>query len=437
MSHFSVMVRVPASVPLEDVEDAVDGLLAPYHQFECTGRDDEFVKDIDITEDCRASFAASSRTKVRTPAGELVCAFDDRFYRDPTEEEIASIGPIGGTGCGNGMSWTSRDWDDGRGYRTKVRYLPEGHAKVEVKTSEIETFAAWLTDEGKDPVAFGEKPDLAQKHKYGYSLLDANGEVVKVIDRTNPRKKWDWWSIGGRWTGKLTGYDPAKDMANYKACWICKSTGTRADTTYGEDQKWARQPTAAGHPVIGRGCNACFGTGWEMKFPTDLQCVGNIIRIAQIDFNRVEEATDAKLKAFWDEWQEFIAGKDFPHFEGPRTQALSLGLIDCKDISDLNGSEWKVIPWDKPDCPEGKRNRCDVLKPTTLEWLKENRRDNFCSLSTWARLDANGWVEKGEMMMFACSDATPESERDHAKGLMPWLKSGDQEDWAVIVDCHI
>lgn len=37
--------------------------------------------------------------------------------------------------------------------------------------------------------------------KYGYAEVDANGEIVRIIDRTNPNAKWDWYEIGGRWTG--------------------------------------------------------------------------------------------------------------------------------------------------------------------------------------------------------------------------------------------
>ncbi len=40
MSHFAVLVA----------DKDPEALLAPFHEFECTGQDDEYVKDIDITE---------------------------------------------------------------------------------------------------------------------------------------------------------------------------------------------------------------------------------------------------------------------------------------------------------------------------------------------------------------------------------------------------
>lgn len=34
-------------------------------------------------------------------------------------------------------------------------------------------------------------------------IVDDNGEVLRVVRRTNPNSKWDWYSLGGRWDGFL------------------------------------------------------------------------------------------------------------------------------------------------------------------------------------------------------------------------------------------
>jgi hypothetical protein len=39
--------------------------------------------------------------------------------------------------------------------------------------------------------------------KYGSIEVDAGGNLLRVIDRTNPNRKWDWWQIGGRYKGKI------------------------------------------------------------------------------------------------------------------------------------------------------------------------------------------------------------------------------------------
>lgn len=146
MSHFAVIVIGP------DFEKQ----LAPYHEFECTGTVDEYVQSVDETEERRKEFEEATETVVRLADGTFVSAYDDRFYRDPTADEQKEIGALAGTGSnGKGLSWTSRDWGDGRGYRAKVRAL-WGAQEVEVKRSERETFLAYLLDyRGKKAVPYG------------------------------------------------------------------------------------------------------------------------------------------------------------------------------------------------------------------------------------------------------------------------------------------
>jgi len=70
--------------------------------------------------------------------------------------------------------------------------------------SEYKTFLDFVEHfYGKKPVAYGKKPDTEGEHKYGYYLLNKKGEVTKVIDRTNPNRKWDWFQVGGRYSGRL------------------------------------------------------------------------------------------------------------------------------------------------------------------------------------------------------------------------------------------
>jgi len=61
MSHFSVLV----------IGSSVEEQLAPYHEFECTGKDDEFVREVDVTEEARAEYAAHESTYYQDPEGVL------------------------------------------------------------------------------------------------------------------------------------------------------------------------------------------------------------------------------------------------------------------------------------------------------------------------------------------------------------------------------
>jgi hypothetical protein len=40
---------------------------------------------------------------------------------------------------------------------------------------------------------------------------------------------WDWFVVGGRWTGVHDGYEPSDDIRNYSICKFCGGTGTRND----------------------------------------------------------------------------------------------------------------------------------------------------------------------------------------------------------------
>jgi hypothetical protein len=196
MSHFTVLV----------VGD-VDYNLAPFHEFECTGLNDEFVVDVHQLDERREQYLKDTTTvMVHNATGEVRDRYDEMFYRDPTEDEVAKAGPLGfgGTGFGNGLSYTSKDWGDGKGYRAKILYKPDGWVERDVPTQSQKTLKEYI--EYYDSAKFirqGDAPDLNGEHKYGYGVLDFQGNVVDLIRRTNPNRHWDWYVVGGRWSNFL------------------------------------------------------------------------------------------------------------------------------------------------------------------------------------------------------------------------------------------
>lgn len=116
MSHFTVLV----------IGKEPEKQLAPYHEFECTGFDDEYIQDVDKTEEHKKDFLA-------------------------------------------------RNEENKTKYPTFKKYLEEYE---EIK----------------------EKDD-SEDSKYSYFETDEKGEVIKVVRRTNPNAQWDWYQLGGRWTG--------------------------------------------------------------------------------------------------------------------------------------------------------------------------------------------------------------------------------------------
>lgn len=186
--HYSLLV-ITNSFPTDEI---LTEILQPYHEFECTGIEDEYVQDVDITDEARKEFANATTRMIRMPDGQLIDRYDDQFYRDLTDEEKTKLTPIYLLGR------TSKDWGDGQGYRAKVHFIPEGATEEEVPTSSLKTELEFIT------YWYGYSACTTPPQSgYRYVLIDDDNNVVKVIDRTNPNSKWDWWVVGGRWSNRL------------------------------------------------------------------------------------------------------------------------------------------------------------------------------------------------------------------------------------------
>jgi hypothetical protein len=122
MSHFTVLV----------IGDNVEKQLAPYEEFECSGNNTEYIKDVDVTEEALASAKAS--------LGKLATA------KELLHEALECYG-----------------------------------LTDKVVSDELEI-------------------DKNGNHKFGYAIVK-DGELIKMVNRTNPNSKWDWYVIGGRWNG--------------------------------------------------------------------------------------------------------------------------------------------------------------------------------------------------------------------------------------------
>lgn len=200
MSHFAVMV----------IGGNVTQQLAPYHEFECTSTVDEYVQSISTLEEMREAYEKQTRSMLRGPQGELASPYDERFYRDPTEDEANKISAAGHRS--SGICYTAKDWEDGKGYRPKVQYIPDGWEQTEVLVKEMESLLEYIIDEYSEDfpiLKVGDEPDLHdEKQKWGWVRVNEDGEVIECIKRTNPNAKWDWWCIGGRWANSLKLKEP-------------------------------------------------------------------------------------------------------------------------------------------------------------------------------------------------------------------------------------
>ena len=178
MSHFTVLV-----VTDTPGEEELSAVLQPYHEYECTGVNDQYVVFVDHHDEVMAEWKTDTRKAYRAPDGTVYDGYEDIFYREFTPEEEEKVGhPIIGTGFGAGVSYHSKDWGDGRGYRAKVRFTPR----------EFEEFEQPVSQKYKTVEEYA-------KDWHGHDAI-LGGRIGRY---TNPDSKWDWWKVGGRWSGLL------------------------------------------------------------------------------------------------------------------------------------------------------------------------------------------------------------------------------------------
>lgn len=294
MSHFSVMVIGP------NPEDQ----LAPYHEFECTGQDDQYVKDVDITDDFREEM-----TQAEPGADPLEHALDYHGYTAVEDES---------------------------------------------------------------------QVDVSGPHRYGYVIARA-GQLVRAVRRTNPSSRWDWYVVGGRWTGFLQLHPGRPGTTGQPGVLTDAAPEGHADQARHGDIDWEGMRAKAGEEAASR---------WD----------------------RVRELAPA----LWSSWDSIRA--EHPddielarrvYFTQPGQQALSAN---------------RDLRW----CDD------DVLV-SREEYVNRARRR---AVATYAVVRNGEWFERGRMGWWGMSSGDMPEAEWHA-WIAQQVDGLDPDTLITIVDCHI
>lgn len=168
----------------------------------------------------------------------------------------------------------------------------------------------------------------------GDKLNEAITEILKPWDQNNETGdgEWDWWQLGGRWTGIWSDYDPRTDPANHEQCWLCHGTGLRND--HAGQQQRAKDPSYT--------CNRCgydqgprpgialkWATQWVKRPEADLIPVPQLLDLVAQDDGQLPYA----LVAAPDTWiaRSTWIGSDFvdtPNWPAVAQHKLA-GWRDC------------------------------------------------------------------------------------------------------------
>ena len=146
MSHFTVLV----------IGDAPEAQLAPFQENNMGDCPREYMEFTDTEDEMRGEYETEATGAVRMPDGTIVHAYDDRFMVEET--------------------------DDKSPFPRRVKKIPDDLTEEEIPNKEMyATFEAYVRE------AHGHKARDPEKKRYGYW--------------ENPNCKWDWYVLGGRYTG--------------------------------------------------------------------------------------------------------------------------------------------------------------------------------------------------------------------------------------------
>lgn len=298
MSHFSVLV-IGADHKAQ---------LAPYHEFECTGENDQYVQDVDITAEIQA------------------------------------------------MIDEGKTLDDALGYHGLEDKVAESLDEIDIEGDDCE-------------------------HKYGYAIVK-DGKLIKAVNRTNPNRKWDWYQVGGRWSGFLK----------------LKAGGTGGNGKRG----WMNR-----NDVIEAGyCDQA--------------------KKGDIDFDAMRDEKGAKAAATWDKAYSLHHGQTWETWPAMRER---LGVEEARK----QYHEQPAIQAMRKDDDLRWHDSLDVFMQSRDEFIQA-ARDR--AIVTFAVVKEGQWFEKGEMGWWACV-SNEKDQNDWNRQFNELLDGLPDDTVLTVVDCHI
>lgn len=421
MSHFSVLVIG---------EDPVK-LLAPYHEFECTGYDDEYVQAIDETEDYREEYEEDTKRMLLAPDGERYDYYHRRFYtKIPTPEEQ--------TGAGKEVSEIPDPWHE----------IPEGWEEIEVPVKELMTFTQWVlgdeeedeNDEWRHVLRPGD--ERAGNHQYRFIELDEKGQIVRIVRRTNPNKKWDYWVLGGRF-GRFFKLKPDVefDIENVSGGDLYTKEASLYPESFDENDPWTKKNRQE----------------WVEKLTASHST--DHARVRDIDFEATRDRAELRAREDFAKWRAIYEkhGRPLPfsHFEELADEAIK--RLEKQGIADEQVKslfyDYKVSRKSQERERAGKSYREQAaiaaereeylcgIRQSPIDWFGYDeeayvQKMRNMSMVPYAVVKDGEWFAKGEMGWFACSDDHMTDE-EWCKKVNELYDELPEDALLTLVDCHI
>lgn len=148
--------------------------------------------------------------------------------------------------------------------------------------------------------------------------------------------RWDWYKIGGRFTGLLSNYEPREDPQNWSTCTICAGSGVRP----GGIEQFGPEWFTGCH-----GCNGCNGTGKSLNW-NFVPFTGDVIQVKDLA-NPVTIPHAFLRSRHWHEGERlgFFGGTAATECEIKADGDLDVLARRCITIGDENAC---VVTWMEP-----------------------------------------------------------------------------------------
>jgi hypothetical protein len=289
--------------------------------------------------------------------------------------------------------------------------LPPGAQDVRVPAPTVTTFSEFVEYYYSAPaIRSMTEIDRDDAHKYGWILLDARGEVVKVVRRTNPQKRWDWWEVGGRWQNMI----------------LLKPGALPFNMKEGAQVSKAQQFEAlVGLTVLEAASDVVLSEGVRVSRPVDGRC--DAARVGDIDFALMRHRYAMDAGEHYDQIMAALGGQPLPvDFEEIRkaypddleaARTAYQAQPGFESIRQLMG--WDGDPSDYACSRE--------------EYCQRQRESGF---TAFAYLKDGEWHERGRMGMFA-TVSNEQSETDWHREFNAMLDGLASDTVVSLVDCHI
>ena len=270
-------------------------------------------------------------------------------------------------------------------------------------------FIEWYYGSGVSLLQDGETPDFEEKHKWGYYVLNTDGTLAKMVQRTNPNAHVDWWQVGGRWQGFLA---------------------PKSGLEYTEETL----PGIGDKGVMGSDSG---NQGFD------------VMRKDTIDIDGMRTTAAHKAGQRWDKVHEIVGEKNMQnHLTWDKIREMH-----TKGENDVDIDAARAAYHGQPSKQKIKdfllSLKDDKEKKREYDWMVWMSLDDYAvpkdvyvqiardaAFVTYGYIKDGQWTTRGDMGWFGMSDEKVTSEDWH-RHFAEMVDSLRDDQWVTIIDCHI